>query len=236
LETTARRIIWGKFLNAGQTCVAPDHLWVHRSIVAPFVDELKKAIAAFYGADPHQSPDYGRICHAGHLARLENMLGDAEILHGGRVIAGERFIDPTLLAQPNPGTSLAEEEIFGPLLPVMEFDDPAEVIEAQRGRPIPLALYVFTRDRQLEEVLVSGIRSGGVCVNDTLSHILPPQLPFGGVGESGMGSYHGKAGFDTFTHRRPVMRRSFLGENSFRYPPVPLPLAKLKRILRWFGS
>jgi acyl-CoA reductase-like NAD-dependent aldehyde dehydrogenase len=236
LETTARRIVWGKFLNAGQTCVAPDHLWIQSGIFSPFVDELKKAITAFYGAVPDQSADYGRICHNGHLQRLQNMLGDAEILHGGKVITEERFIEPTLLGQPKPGTPLAGEEIFGPLLPVMKFDDLSEVIEAQRGRPIPLALYIFTKDREKEKTLVSGIRSGGVCVNDTLSHILPPQLPFGGVGESGMGSYHGKAGFHTFSHQRSVMRRAFLGENSFRYPPVPLPLAKLKRILRWFGS
>lgn len=236
LETTARRIVWGKFLNAGQTCIAPDHLWVHRSVYAPFLAELTKAITAFYGENPYQSLEYGRICHAGHLGRLQKMLDGADILHGGRVVAEERFIEPTLLGEPKAGSALAEEEIFGPLLPVREFNDPSEVMEAQRGRPIPLALYVFTRDRQMEKLLVSGIRSGGVCVNDTISHILPPQLPFGGVGESGMGAYHGRAGFDTFSHKRAVMRRSFLGENSFRYPPAPLPLAKLKRILRWFGS
>ncbi len=236
LETTARRIVWGKLLNAGQTCVAPDHLWIHRSIFSPFVDELKKAITAFYGTVSEQSADYGRICHSGHFERLQSMLGDAEILHGGRVIAEQKFIEPTLLGPPKPGTPLAEEEIFGPLLPVMKFDDLSEVIEEQRGRPIPLALYIFTKDREREKKLVAGIRSGGVCVNDTISHILPPQLPFGGVGESGMGAYHGKAGFDTFSHQRAVMRRSFLGVNSFRYPPVPMPLDKLKRILRWFGS
>jgi aldehyde dehydrogenase (NAD+) len=236
LETTARRIVWGKFLNAGQTCVAPDHLWVHRSIASPFVAELKKALSEFYGNDPHRSPDYGRICHQGHLQRLQTMLDQAKILHGGKTIPDERYVEPTIVGEPKPGTLLAEEEIFGPLLPVMEFDDVEEVIAAQRTRPIPLALYVFTRDKKTEKALVSGIRSGGVCVNDTLSHLLPPQLPFGGVGESGMGSYHGKAGFDTFSHQRSVMRRSFVGENSFRYPPIPLPLAKLKRILRWFGS
>lgn len=236
LETTARRIVWGKFLNAGQTCVAPDHVWVHRSRFAPLVAELRRAIEQFYGADARFSADYGRICHAGHLERLGHMLGDAEILHGGTIMADERFIEPTVLGRPVTGSRLDQEEIFGPLLPVLVFDDVEEVIAAQRARPVPLALYVFTCDRKCEELLVAGIRSGGVCVNDTLSQLLPPQLPFGGLGESGMGVYHGKAGFDTFSHPRAIMRRRFLGENSFRYPPMPLPLAKLKRILRWFGS
>lgn len=236
LATTARRIAWGKFLNAGQTCVAPDHLWVHRSIHEPLVAELRNAIREFYGEDPHKSPDYGRICHSGHFHRLQAMLGQAEILYGGQWAEEDRYIGPTVLGAPQPGSALADEEIFGPLLPVLVFDDPQEVIDAHHGRPIPLALYVFTRDKECEGRLVSEIRSGGVCVNDTLVHILPASLPLGGLGESGMGSYHGKAGFDAFSHQRSHVRRSFLGENSLRYPPAAIPLGTLKRFHRWFGS
>jgi len=236
IVTTARRIVWGKFMNAGQTCVAPDHLWVHRSIAPQLIAAIQDAITAFYGANPHASPDYGRICHRAHFDRLQAMLGQAEILHGGNADAVGLFIAPTVLAEPEPGSMLDQEEIFGPLLPVRIFDDPQEIIRAQSVRAVPLALYLFTRDNRVERMILQNIRSGGACVNDTISHILPPDLPFGGLGESGMGTYHGKAGFDAFSHPRSILRRSFAGETSMRYPPCPLPLHKLKRILRWFGS
>lgn len=236
LEITARRITWGKFLNAGQTCVAPDHLWVHRSIAPKLIQEIRNSIRQFYGDDPRKSPDYGRISHAGHLQRLSSMLDDAEILHGGKIIQDERYVEPSILSAPRRGSMLDTEEIFGPLLPIREFEDLQEVISHQRTQAIPLALYVFTRDRATQDRLVGSIRSGGVCVNDILSHILAPELPFGGLGASGLGAYHGKTGFDAFSHSRSVMRRSFVGENSFRYPPSPIPLDRLKRLLRFFGA
>lgn len=234
LTTTARRIVWGKFLNAGQTCIAPDHLWVHSSVAKAFIEEMRHAIQDFYGNHPENSPDYGRICHPSHCQSLVNMLKDAEILHGGKYNQDIRYVEPTLLGKPIPGSRLATEEIFGPLLPVLEYVDPEEIIHASQGTPTPLALYVFTKQSALRNQLISGIRSAGVCINDTISQILPPELPFGGLGRSGFGRYHGKAGFDTFSHPRPILHRSFFGENSFRYPPPKLPLSRLKRLFRRF--
>lgn len=235
ISTTARRIAWGKFLNAGQTCIAPDHLWVHRDQFEPMVKELQAAIREFYGDDPSKSTDYGRICHNGHFERLVRLMGNAEILHGGNTIKDIRYIEPTILGEPDSDTPLAAEEIFGPLLPIRTYNDPAEIIDARKSAHTPLAMYLFTKDPDLEKQFLTQVRSAGVCVNDTISHILPPQLPFGGLGASGFGSYHGKAGFDTFSHHRTVMKRSFFGENSMRYPPAKMELPKLKKLFRWFG-
>jgi aldehyde dehydrogenase (NAD+) len=233
IEVAARRIAWGKFLNAGQTCVAPDTVWVDRRIAAEFIAALKRVIHGFFGDDPALSPDYGRIIHARHFERLTAMLGDGvEVLHGGRHDTATRFIEPTLTARPQPGTALADDEIFGPILPVVEFDSLDEVFADLAKRPVPLAVYGFTRDRAIEERLVAATRSGGVCLNDTISHLLPRDLPFGGLGTSGLGASHGKAGFDAFSHRRAVMRRGLFPDPLFRYPPAKGGLAALKRMLR----
>jgi aldehyde dehydrogenase (NAD+) len=236
LETAARRIAWGKFMNAGQTCVAPDHVLVDHRVAAPFVEELKNALRGFYGPDPRQSPDYGRIIHRGHFDRLASLLGGGTIAHGGRHDADELYIEPTVLTDIPPDSGVMTEEIFGPILPVVEFTDLDETLANLRGRPTPLALYLFTGDRAIQRRVLDGARSGGVCINDTLSHILGADLPFGGLGGSGMGASHGKAGFDAFSHRRTVMRRSLGIDPGFRYPPQTTPLATLKRMLRLFGA
>jgi aldehyde dehydrogenase (NAD+) len=235
LETTARRIVWGKFMNAGQTCVAPDHVWVDRRISRPLMDALHKAIHEFYGNDPRSSADYGRIINQRHFARLHAMLGDGTVFHGGGSDAEDLYIEPTILLEPAPDSALMEEEIFGPILPVMEFDQLEEVIERMKDQPSPLALYLFTRCRETMDRVVSSTRSGGVCINDTVSHIIGRNLPFGGVGDSGMGDYHGHAGFECFTHRRSVLRRSFSIDPDFRYPPPKASLSTLRRMMRFFG-
>jgi aldehyde dehydrogenase (NAD+) len=231
IELAARRIAWGKFLGAGQTCVAPDHVRVHRSVREPFLRALQKAVTEFYGADPQQSSDYGRIVNATHFQRLKNYLSAGRIVHGGQHDAAELYFAPTILTDVKPDTAVLQEEIFGPVLPVLEFDDLAEVVAELKAKPTPLALYVFTENRATERELIANIRSGGVCVNDVISQMIGTNLPFGGVGESGFGSYHGLAGFAAFSQQRSVLRRATWLDLPFRYPPQKLSVASLKRSL-----
>jgi aldehyde dehydrogenase (NAD+) len=233
IEQAAKRIAWGKFMNAGQTCVAPDFVLVQRGVRAAFVDALKRALREFYGADARRSADYGRIVNARHFARLLNYLGDGQIIHGGEQDAKDLFLAPTILAGVSPEAPVMREEIFGPILPVLEFDDLDDALARLRGRPAPLALYVFTRDRATEARVLAETRSGGACVNDVVSHMIGTGLPFGGLGESGMGAYHGRAGFEAFSHSRVVLRRATWLDTPFRYPPRKFSLAGVKRAMRF---
>lgn len=233
IELAARRIAWGKFLNAGQTCVAPDFVLVHRSVRAPFVMALQAAIEKFYGPDPSSSPDYGRIINHKHFDRLVAYLANVTISHGGAHERATRFIAPTILGDANWNSPVMQEEIFGPILPVLEFDHLDEVVEQLRPRPAPLALYLFTPDRATESRLLTELRSGGVCLNDTISHMVGTGLPFGGLGESGLGAYHGPAGFVAFSHQRAVLRRGTWWDPPFRYPPQQLSLTALKKAFRF---
>jgi len=227
LEVTARRIAWGKFMNAGQTCVAPDFVLVDRQVFKPMLDALKRAIGAFYGDNPQASPDYGRIVNRRHFDRLIHCAGackqDAEDL----------YIAPTILPDVSWDDPVMREEIFGPILPVIPFDSIGEATALLLDRPAPLALYLFTNDRIVQERILSGTRSGGVCINDTVVHMVGQDLSFGGVGESGMGRSHGKAGFDCFSHERTIVRRFTSFDLRFRYPPPKLPLEKLKKSFRF---
>ena len=229
VETTARRIVWGKFMNAGQTCVAPDFVLAHRDVAARLIDAMKSSLREFYGDDPQLSADYGRIINQRHFERL------VALLDGGRHDAADLYIAPTILQDVSWDSPLMKDEIFGPILSVMVYDDIDEVLCKLRDMPPPLALYLFTNDGALREKVLAGTRSGGVCVNDTISHIIGRDLPFGGVGESGMGSYHGRAGFECFSHQRAVMRRSSVMDPDFRYPPPKSSLAMLKKMTRWFA-
>jgi aldehyde dehydrogenase (NAD+) len=232
---TARRIVWGKFMNAGQTCIAPDHLWVDRRISTALLDAMRTEIRRFYGENPQQSADYGRIINRRHFDRLHALLADGRVIHGGRADADELYIEPSLLTDVAVDGAVMSDEIFGPILPVIGYDDIADVLTKMRGLPPPLALYLFTADRGLQERVLAETRSGGVCINDTISHIIGRDLPFGGVGESGMGTYHGRATFECFSHRRAVLRRSLRIDPSFRYPPPKGSLEALKRVMRFFG-
>jgi aldehyde dehydrogenase (NAD+) len=233
VEQAAKRIAWGKFMNAGQTCVAPDFVLVQRGVRATFVAALIKSLREFYGDDAGKSADYGRIVNARHFARLINCLRDGRIIHGGEHDAKDLFLAPTILANVPPAAPVMQEEVFGPVLPVVEFDDLDTALAGLRGRPTPLALYVFTKNRATEARVLAGIRSGGACVNDVASHMIGTGLPFGGLGESGMGAYHGRAGFEAFSHPRAVMRRATWLDTPFRYPPQKLSLAGLKRAMRF---
>jgi aldehyde dehydrogenase (NAD+) len=232
IALAARRIAWGKFLNAGQTCVAPDFVLVQRGASQALVAAMKKVLREFYGTDASQSPDYGRIVNARHFERLTTYLSDGIILHGGERDAKTLFLSPTLLGEVSLESPVMQEEIFGPILPVVEFDDLEDALNLLRDRPTPLALYLFTSDRETEAKVLAGTRSGGACVNDVVSHILGTGLSFGGLGESGLGAYHGRAGFESFSHRRAIMRRATWLDTPFRYPPPRISLAGLKRSLK----
>lgn len=233
LKTTARRIVWGKFMNAGQTCIAPDYLYVHESVKEGLLEEIASAIRDFYGPEPEASPHYGRIINDRHYQRLMGLMDGATIHFGGHGDAESRFIAPTVMTGTGWDHPAMEEEIFGPLLPVLTYTDLSDVVRQIADRPNPLALYVFSRDRRIYRKLVTETASGGVCINDTIAHIVTPHLPFGGVGRSGMGRYHGRYSFETFSHRKSVMKRSLLIDPSLRYPPYPVPLRMLKNVMRW---
>jgi aldehyde dehydrogenase (NAD+) len=233
LPLAARRVAWGKFLNAGQTCVAPDHVWVQADCLRPWIDHLTRTIREFYGADPRKSPDYGRIVNRRHLSRLTAYLETGRIECGGQHDESQLYLAPTVLTDVPLTAPVMQEEIFGPILPVIPFDTLDEVVLHLRTRPHPLALYAFTDNRTTRTRLLAETVSGGVCFNDTVSHLLGRDLPFGGIGASGMGAYHGKTGFDTFTHYRSVLTRSARFESRFAYPPTAIRLATLKRFYRF---
>jgi aldehyde dehydrogenase (NAD+) len=233
VRVAARRIAWGKFVNAGQTCVAPDHVLVHRDVESRLVDELVKAVRDFYGDDPSTSADYGRVVDDRHWRRLRGLLdagGYASVVCGGGGDEATRYLAPTILTGVDRDAAVMGEEIFGPILPVLAVDDTEDAIEFVRSGDKPLALYVFGNDAVAERVL-EATSSGGACVNATLLHLAVPELPFGGVGESGSGAYHGRTGFDTFSHRKSVLQRPTRPDPSVMYPPY----TRLKdRLLRRF--
>lgn len=220
LPTACERIVWGKLMNAGQTCVAPDYVLVDRSIQEEFLQGLEGAIRRFYGEDAQQSPDYGRIVNEGHIRRLSRILEEdrAFVRCGGRVDAADRYIEPTILCPDGMDAACMQEELFGPLLPVFAYDDLTEALETLNKGEKPLALYVFSQNKALVRRVLDSTASGGVSVNDTIGHILDPDLPFGGVGQSGMGAYHGHAGFLTFSHRRSVLHRGLFPMRA-AFPP-----------------
>lgn len=218
ISLAARRIAWGKFLNAGQTCVAPDHVYIPKNLRDAFVKELAGQIHQFYGADPLAGPDLPKIINEKHFNRVAGLMGSGKTAVGGRTDPETRRIDPTVLVDVAESDSVMQEEIFGPVLPVLTYDSLDDLIARQQKKARPLALYIFTGDRALEKRIVSALPSGGVCVNDTVIHLANPHVPFGGVGNSGMGACHGKTGFDTFTHYRTVVRRGGL-DLPMRYAP-----------------
>ncbi|HWP97644.1 MAG TPA: aldehyde dehydrogenase [Syntrophomonadaceae bacterium] len=228
----ARRIAWGKFLNAGQTCVAPDYLLVHREIKEALLQEVQSAILEFYGEGPQESPDYGRIVNDRHFSRLAGYLEAGRLICGGQTDKEDKYIAPTLLEGITENDPIMHEEIFGPILPVLEFDNLDEVINMVNRRPKPLALYLFTRNRKNQLRVIRETSSGGVCINDTISHMVSNNLPFGGVGESGMGQYHGAASFYAFSHMKSILRASSWFDAP-KYPPYRIDLTWIKRLMRF---
>jgi aldehyde dehydrogenase (NAD+) len=229
IELAAKRIAWGKGVNAGQTCIAPDYVLVHRRHAAELADRLAQAFTGFYGDEPTQSGDLARIVNARHAARLGGLLAEhgGTVLCGGAVDAAARKVPPTVIVDPDPDSPLMREEIFGPVLPVLAVDDVDEAIAFVNGRPKPLALYVFSTDDAVVDRVTAQTSSGGVCVNHVMLHIGPHDLPFGGVGDAGHGRYHGRAGFDAMSNLKPVYRRPFKPDLSLIYPPYTRVKEKL---------
>ncbi len=221
LEITARRIVWGKFLNAGQTCVAPDYILVPPEMKVDLIQEMARCLQDFYGTDPRQSPDYARIVNENHFDRLTSMIRPEQVALGGQHDRKERYIAPTILSPVDWDDPLMNEELFGPLLPVLTYRSLEEVIEKIQSRPRPLALYLFSENKAHQQMIVNRLSFGGGCINDTVIHLATPYLPFGGVGTSGMGSYHGRFSFETFSHRKALMQRQLKFDVPLRYPPYP---------------
>ncbi len=232
LDVAARRIVNGKFSNAGQTCVAPDYVLAHQSIAAELIEMLRVSIDAFYGPDPQQSSDYARIANLRHHRRLVEMISDGEVALGGEYDEDDLYIEPTVLHPVGVDCPAMQEEIFGPVLPVVEFRDIDEAVRFVNERPRPLVTYVFAEEQQVADRVIRETTSGGVSVNETLLHLLVPDLPFGGVGESGMGRYHGEWGFREFSNLKAVFRRSTNFDPQFRYPPYSEFDEKLMRRMR----
>lgn len=231
LDITAKRIIWGKFYNCGQTCVAPDYLLIQKNIKPILIEKLLECLKTFFGENPQQSPDLGRIVNERQFDRLVTLLNEGKILIGGQHDRGDRFIAPTLIDQVSPNSKIMGDEIFGPILPILEYDQIAEAIAFVNAQPKPLALYLFSNNKQNQAQILKEISFGGGCLNDIIMHLGNPELPFGGVGNSGMGAYHGKASFDTFTHRKSILKNSFRFDLKWRYPPYTMSLETLKKFI-----
>lgn len=233
LQHAAERIVWGKFLNAGQTCVAPDYLVVHASVKDSLIREMLAVLKRFYGRNVEESEDYGRLIHHRHFDRLQEMLVQeaSKIIVGGQSNRATLYMEPTLIAA-NWDSSLMEDEIFGPILPILVYENLDEVLHQIRQNPKPLAAYFFTENDRAEAYFIENLPFGGGCINDTVTHVGNIHLPFGGVGNSGMNAYHGKASFDLFTHAKSVMKRSTKIPMKVVLPPYGNKLKVIKNLLK----
>lgn len=232
LKLAAKRIAWGKFINAGQTCVAPDYVYVHQSIKSQFLNELKNAIRELYGEDPLQNDNYTHIASEKHFNRLQSFLNNGTIYTGGGTKSEELIIEPTVLTDITWEDPVMQDEIFGPILPILEYSNLSEVIKGIQHHPKPLALYIFSENERVQQEVLNSVSFGGGCINDTVYHLSSPYLPFGGVGPSGSGAYHGKASVDTFSHKKSILKQTTLFDIPFRYPNVKDGLKKIKMFLK----
>ncbi|MTK14250.1 MAG: aldehyde dehydrogenase [Clostridiaceae bacterium] len=233
IESASERIIWGKFMNVGQTCVAPDYLLVHKEIKDQLVSKLVEKIKVFYGNNPKTSKDYGRIVNEKQLSRIKGLINEDKVIFGGDYDVEELYIAPTIMNNVTWEDKVMEEEIFGPVLPVLEYEDLNEVTNKINSRPKPLALYLFTESREVEKKVVENISYGGGCINDTMTHLASPFLPFGGVGTAGVGSYHGQRSFETFSHMKSVLKKSTRFNLRFIFPPyTKKKMAILRRAMK----
>lgn len=232
LDVTAKRCAWGKFINAGQTCVAPDFVLVPKHLQDKFIERLQHHVKAFYGENPESSPDYPRIVNEKHFDRLKDLIDIDKVAFGGQMNREQKYLAPTVIKNVQWTDTIMEDEIFGPILPVIPYEDLDQAIEKMLELSKPLALYVFSESISKSREIMSKIPFGGGCINDTIVHLANPNLPFGGVGTSGIGSYHGQKSFDTFTHYKSVYQQGTAVDIPLRYPPYEGKLNWLKLIIR----
>jgi aldehyde dehydrogenase (NAD+) len=233
IDLTAKRIIFGKLINTGQTCVAPDYILVEEDVHDELVKSLKKYIKEFYTDDPLNHPDYGKIINKKHFERLLGLIEGENVIHGGQSNANSLQIEPTILDNVTSDSAIMQEEIFGPILPIITIKTIDDAIHFVRERPHPLALYLFTKSKETIHLVLNQCQFGGGCINDTIMQVASDYLPFGGVGDSGMGQYHGKASFDTFTHYRSIIKKSNWLDIPLRYFPFSSKKEKwIKKVLK----
>lgn len=231
LDCAARRIVWGKFVNTGQTCVAPDYVLADRRVKPALLSVIQRYIHEFYGDDPASSPDFGRIVSSRHFERIRQLIDPAKVVCGGKTKAEDCYIAPTVMDGVSADDPVMQEEIFGPILPVLEYETLRDAIAFIKDRPKPLSLYIFSKNKATQDRILTETSSGGACVNETIMHLGVPELPLGGVGNSGMGCYSGKHGFDTFSHHKSVLKRPFWLDLKFRYAPYAKALELVKKLM-----
>lgn len=231
LDKAARRIVWGKLLNAGQTCIAPDYLFVHQDVKKDFLNKLKFYIASFYGKNPEESSFYTKIINKNNILRLQTLIKDSDIYCGGKINVENLYFEPTIINNVKQNDLIMQEEIFGPILPVLEFDDLNYVINFINDRPKPLALYYFSNNKKNQRIILKQTSSGGVAINEVVMHIVNNNMPFGGVGESGIGKYHGKFSFNTFSNEKSVLKKSNFLDSKIRFAPYTDAKYKLMKMI-----
>ncbi len=231
LRVTAKRIVWGKFLNAGQACISPDYLLVHRNEKASLLTKMKEQIEQLFGNDPSKSPDYGRIINERHFDRLVSLI-KGNIFDGGNHDRTSRYIAPTIIQDVSLEDAVMGEEIFGPILPVLEYQTIDDAIQIINKHAHPLALYLFTKNKETEQKIINSIPFGSGCINDCMVQFQNPNLPFGGVGTSGIGSYHGKSSFDAFSHRKSIVKGIPSLDLPLRYPPYKQRIKLLRKFMK----
>lgn len=233
LEIAVKRIVWGKFLNAGQTCIAPDYVLVQGKEKYNFVELLKKEITRAYGEKPEESEDFARIINLKNWNRLHKMIEPERVIFGGYVDENQNLINPTLIDEPPLDSEIMKEEIFGPLLPIISYHDDKDLENIILKYEKPLALYVFSEDKKWSNQIITKFSFGGGCVNDCIVQLLNKRLPFGGVGHSGIGAYHGKLSFNTFSHQKAIVKKPTWGELPIRFAPYKKKMKIVKKVLSW---
>ena len=234
LEVSAKRIVWGKFINAGQTCIAPDYILVQQKVKAKFTRLLKEEIEKAFGENPQISPDFTRIINKKNWQRLVNMIDEKNVVAGGVSDEENLYIAPTLINEPSLESEIMKEEIFGPLLPLLSYTTEEDLKKVISKYEKPLSLYVFTENKKFAEKIIQQFSFGGGCVNDTVVHFSNKNLPFGGVGNSGIGAYHGKKSYETFSHQKSILKKATWFDNPIRYAPYKKKLKFVRSILKWF--
>jgi aldehyde dehydrogenase (NAD+) len=233
LKLAAKRIVWGKFINAGQTCIAPDYILIQKDMKSHFMEFMKLEITKAYGENPKLSPDYARIINEKNWLRLANMIDENKVFFGGQNDIEDRYISPTLIDESTVDSLIMKDEIFGPLLPILSYENETEINTIISKYEKPLSLYLFTEDKKFAQKIIKQYSFGGGCINDTVVHFSNKRLPFGGVGHSGIGAYHGSLSFDTFSHKKGIVKKANWLDLPMRYAPYKDKLKSIQKLLKW---